>query len=140
MDILTPAQRSERMSRVGQKNTAPEVELRKILHAAGYRFRLHRKDLPGTPDIVLPRRRTSVFLHGCFWHGHSCRAGRAPSSNTAFWQAKIIRNKARDVQVGTDLDRLGWRTIVVWQCELKDRAALLKRMNTLLSSESDHRF
>lgn len=126
------------MARVRQKNTKPEVTLRRWLHAAGYRFRLQRRDLPGTPDIVLPRYRTAIFVHGCFWHGHDCKAGRAPSSNAAFWEAKITRNKARDAEVAVRLVQLGWRRLEVWQCELKDKDLLLEKLRGLFPLEPDH--
>ncbi len=121
------------MARVRQKNTKPEVKLRQWLHAAGYRFRLHRKDLPGTPDIVLPRYRTAVFVHGCFWHGHDCRAGRLPSSNTAFWEAKISRNQSRDAIAEERLRTLGWIPLTVWECELKDRDRLETRLRCAIA-------
>jgi DNA mismatch endonuclease (patch repair protein) len=117
---MTPEQRSERMGRVRQKNTKPEMRLRSWLHAAGYRFRLHRKDLPGTPDIVLPRHRTAIFVHGCFWHGHDCRRGRLPSSNSAYWEEKITRNKQRDAGAVAALIQLGWHPVEIWECELVD--------------------
>lgn len=118
MDILSPSQRSARMASVRQKNTRPELDLRRALHAAGYRFRIHRKDLPGKPDIVFPARRKVVFVHGCFWHGHTCSAGKRPQSNASFWDAKINANIERDAGTEDRLSQLGWRTYVVWTCEM----------------------
>lgn len=107
------------MSLVRSRDTSPELAVRQALHAAGYRFRLHRKDLPGRPDIVLPRYRTAVQVHGCFWHGHQCRRGRrVPSTNTDYWQAKIRRNRDRDAAAAQDLATGGWRVITVWECSI----------------------
>jgi len=119
MDILTPEQRSTRMAAVRQKHTTPELRLRRLLHAAGYRYRLHRRDLPGTPDIVFPGRRKAIFVNGCFWHGHDCRAGRLPATNQSYWDGKIEANVRRDARKGAELQELGWRTLTVWQCELR---------------------
>lgn len=121
-DFLSPAERSERMSRIRSKNTSIEVELRRALHALGLRFRLHRKDLPGRPDIVLPRHRTVVFVHGCFWHRHhGCKIATTPKSNTAFWVEKFDRNTTRDARAAELLVAQGWRVIVAWECELASR-------------------
>jgi DNA mismatch endonuclease, patch repair protein len=118
-DVVPPGTRSALMARVRSKDTAPERFVRSALHAAGFRFRLQRRDLPGRPDIVLPRFRLAVFVHGCFWHGHNCRRGAAPSSNIEFWSAKLQRNKTRDAQAQAALADLGWRIVVIWECELK---------------------
>ncbi len=118
-DSLTSEQRSERMRRVRQKDTALEVLVRKELHRRGLRYRLGGCGLPGRPDIVFPRHRAVVFVHGCFWHAHDCRLGRRPTSNAAFWEQKALANKARDVRKGAELRALGWRVFVVWQCELR---------------------
>lgn len=119
VDFLSPSERSERMSRIRSSNTSPEVALRRALHALGFRFRLHRKDLPGKPDIVLPRYRTVVFVHGCFWHRHhGCRVATTPKSNTDFWVEKFDRNVARDKRSRQLLEAQGWRVIVVWECEM----------------------
>lgn len=120
------------MQRVKQKNTAPEKIVRSLLHRLGYRFRIHRKDLPGTPDIVLPSRRVAIFVHGCFWHGHDCRRGRAPSSNLEYWGPKLASNRERDSRKAAALAAAGWRVVVVWQCELDDEFALVRRLSSLL--------
>jgi DNA mismatch endonuclease (patch repair protein) len=107
------------MSRIRSSNTAPELALRRALHALGFRFRIHRKDLPGKPDIVLPRYRTVVFVHGCFWHRHvGCKVATTPKSNTAFWVEKFDKNVARDSRSKILLEAQGWKVIIVWECEL----------------------
>lgn len=108
------------MARVRSKNTLPELAVRRALHAAGFRFRLHRRDLPGTPDIVLPALRTAVLVNGCFWHGHNCRRGRPPSANAEFWSSKLIRNVERDRRARAALEAQGWRVRVIWQCEIRE--------------------
>ncbi len=120
------------MARIGSKNTAPELTVRRLLHGLGYRFRLHRRNLPGTPDIVLPSRRKAIFVHGCFWHGHGCRIGQPPKSRPEFWEPKLDRNKARDEESCEALRGEGWDVMVVWQCETKDRQALAKRLEDFL--------
>lgn len=107
------------MASVGTKNTKPEMAVRRFLHRLGYRFRLHSGELPGSPDIVFKRRKKVVFVHGCYWHGHGCRWGRLPKSNTSYWSKKIAANVARDRRNIADLDALGWQVEVVWQCDLK---------------------
>ena len=107
------------MSKVRQKNTTPELVVRKLLHAAGLRYVLHPRALPGSPDLVFPKHRTALFVHGCFWHGHDCRAGRSPSSNTSFWAAKIAENRSRDARKAAQLASQGWRVLVVWECQTK---------------------
>jgi DNA mismatch endonuclease (patch repair protein) len=135
-DNRTPQQRSENMSAVRGKNTAPELLVRSTLHRLGYRFRLHRKDLPGTPDIVFPARRSVVFIHGCFWHGHKCRRGSLPTSNADFWQRKIAGNRERDGRAQKKLKQQGWRVLTVWQCETKNEAKLVKRLSRFLDQFS----
>ena len=122
-------------SRIGSKNTAPELIVRRLLHGMGYRFRLHRKDLPGSPDIVLPGRRKAIFVHGCFWHAHGCRIGRPPKSRPEFWEPKLARNKARDLHNNEALGQAGWDVLTLWQCEIKDRQALADRLLTFLEGE-----
>ena len=120
------------MQRVKGKDTQPEKIVRSLLHRLGYRFRLHRKDLPGTPDIVFPSRRLALFVHGCFWHGHGCRIGQLPKSRLDYWQPKIEANRARDRRNEAALAEAGWRVATVWQCELADREALADRLRRLL--------
>jgi len=123
--MTTSAQRSTLMQQVGRKDTAPELAVRKFLHSAGLRFRLHVRELPGTPDIVLPRHRTVVFVHGCFWHGHCCRHGSTRAkTNTEFWDQKIAGNRARDKRKARSLKALGWKVETVWECRAADLAAL----------------
>ena len=107
------------MARVKATNTRPEIAVRRLVHRLGYRFRLHRRDLPGTPDLVLPKHRTVVFVHGCFWHQHDCRRGRRqPASNQAYWSPKLARNVARDASAKSALERLGWRVLTIWECQV----------------------
>ena len=121
-DVFTREKRSWVMSRIKGKDTAPERLVRSVLHRRGFRFRLHRADLPGKPDIVLSSLRTVVFVNGCFWHGHRCQRGRKPASNTKYWDAKLERNRRRDRLNSARLRRLGWRPIVLWECKLRDPA------------------
>lgn len=126
MDFVAPHIRSRMMQAVKGRDTKPEKLVRSALHAAGFRFRLHRAGLPGRPDVVLPRYKIAVFVHGCFWHGHSCKRGARPSSNADFWNAKIERNIARDCASLARLKALGWRATVIWQCTLaRDTQRLL---------------
>lgn len=118
VDTLTPAERSERMSRIRSQNTKPELWVRRLLHAAGFRFRLHRKDLPGRPDLVLPKYRAVVFVQGCFWHAHHCQKGRIPGTRGDFWKAKFEGNRKRDARNARALRALGWRVFTIWECEL----------------------
>jgi DNA mismatch endonuclease, patch repair protein len=121
VDRISTAARSALMSRVRGKNTKPELLVRSLLHRMGYRFRIHQKKLPGTPDIVLRRHSTAVFVHGCFWHGHAgCSRARLPETRRDFWESKISRNIARDSDAAAALERLGFRVLVLWECELKD--------------------
>jgi DNA mismatch endonuclease (patch repair protein) len=121
------------MRAVRSRDTRPELRLRSLLHRLGFRFRLHRKDLPGSPDIVLPRWRAVVFVHGCFWHGHDCaRGARVPKANRDYWTAKIARNGARDAAAAEALTARGWRVVTVWECQLKDEAALAERLRVAL--------
>ena len=122
-DILTSAERSRRMASVRQSSTAPELALRKALHALGLRFRVNARHLPGRPDIVLPKYGVALFVHGCFWHGHHCAAGRAPATNTGYWLEKLAANRQRDRRKSDALRKLGWRVWVTWECELKTRTA-----------------
>lgn len=125
MDKLPPVRRSENMRRIRSHDTKPEVAVRKIVHALGFRFRLHRRDLPGSPDLVLPKYRAIIFVHGCFWHQHpGCREGRLPSSNRDYWIGKLGRNVKRDRASLRMLRKLGWNVLIVWECEVgRDVAA-----------------
>jgi len=124
VDFLTTAERSERMAKIRSADTKPEVILRRALHARGLRFRLGGANLPGRPDIVFPRHRVALFVHGCFWHAHGCRISSTPKSNSAFWLAKFDRNKARDRQAIDEVEGLGWRAMVAWECEITTKRAL----------------
>lgn len=120
-DRLTPAGRSALMASIKQGNTRPEIAVRKLLHRLGYRFRLHRRDLPGSPDVVLPKHHLAVFVHGCFWHRHTgCKRANSPKARADYWQAKFDRNTARDARNVSDLERAGWRVCVVWECQVRD--------------------
>ncbi len=121
------------MSRVRGKNTTPEMRTRRCAHAMGLRFRLHRKDLPGKPDLVFPKHRLAVFVHGCFWHRHPhCSKASSPKSRTEYWQAKFEANVTRDAQVEKKLEAMGWRVEVVWECETRDQEALRNRLDGIL--------
>lgn len=131
---LVSENRSKLMRKVKQRDTAPEKAVRSLLHRLGYRYTLHRKDLPGTPDIVFSRRRLVIFVHGCFWHGHDCRRGRLPKTRLDYWAPKIANNQARDLRKEHDLAELGWRVATVWQCELDDVISLTTRLVMLLEN------
>lgn len=125
--------RSRTMRAVRSKDTAPELKLRRLLHRAGFRFRLHRKDLPGSPDLVFPARKAVIFVHGCFWHGHGCKRGaRVPKSNADYWRAKIARNIKRDARSLDALQATGWRAATVWECELRDAQVVLANVTSFL--------
>lgn len=126
--------RSELMSRVRQRNTTPELAVRKVLHALGFRYRLHRRNLPGSPDIVLPKYRTVVFVHGCFWHRHAgCRAASVPKTRVDFWREKFQANINRDKKNEKSLVEMGWRVEPVWECETKSSDTLLARIERIFS-------
>ena len=131
-DKLSPERRSRLMRAVKRKDTSPELQVRSLLHKLGYRFRLHRKDLPGTPDIVLPGRKAAILVHGCFWHAHGCKIGQAPKTKLDFWQPKLDANRARDKRKLCELKAAGWRALVVWQCELRDTKTLTARLTEFL--------
>ena len=132
--------RSRNMAAIRGKDTAPELAVRRILHAMGLRFRLHRRDLPGRPDIVLPKHRTVVFVHGCFWHRHEdCRYTTTPKTRQEFWQTKFAANVERDRRNRTDLLQLGWRVIVVWECELRQPSDLKERLSGLFPQLDQNR-
>lgn len=132
-DVFTPDERSRVMRAVKGKNTKPEMIVRRMAHALGYRYRLHRKDLPGSPDLVFAGRKAVIFVHGCFWHGHDCtRGSRQPKTNAEFWRTKIARNMSRDAANLQALEDQDWRALVLWECELKDREALAERLRGFL--------
>ena len=133
-DHVTSKKRSAIMAQVRTKNTGPELVARKMLHRLGYRYRLHRRDLPGSPDIVFPRPRLAIFVNGCFWHGHACRYGRLPKSKLRYWRPKIEANRTRDILKHRQLRKLGWDFVVVWQCELRNPDSALKKMVKFLRS------
>ncbi len=121
------------MQAVKSKNTAPEMLLRKLLHAQGYRYRLHRRDLPGCPDLVFPGRKKVIFVHGCFWHGHDCpRGSRAPKTNREYWGPKIARNRTRDGADQATLAGAGWDILTVWECELREHESIRQRIRIFL--------
>lgn len=124
VDVVTPAVRSRMMAGIGGKNTQPELTLRKGLHALGFRFRLHARELPGKPDIVLPKYHAVLFAHGCFWHGHDCHLFKVPATRTDFWLAKFARNREIDQHTEAALLASGWRRGVIWECALKGRRCL----------------
>ena len=132
-DVFDPVKRSAVMRRVKARDTGPEKTVRRLLTGLGARYRLHRKDLPGKPDIVMAGRRLAIFVHGCFWHGHDCaRGARVPKQNRDYWLGKVGRNRERDVVSRVALEAAGWRVEVVWECDLKDEAGLTERLATLL--------
>jgi DNA mismatch endonuclease (patch repair protein) len=133
-DVYSAEKRSAVMARVKGRDTAPEMTVRRLLRRLGAGYRLHRRDLPGSPDIVLAGRRLAIFVHGCFWHGHDCaRGARTPKANRDYWVGKVGRNRARDAATHAALERLGWRVITIWECELKDAAALEARLAAMLA-------
>ena len=135
MDTLTKAQRSAIMSRIRGKDTQPELFVRRLVHRAGYRYRLHRRDLPGTPDLVFPSRRKVIFVHGCFWHKHpGCPANRTPASNRAYWQPKLLANRRRDRRNERQLRAAGWRVQVIWECETERPWTVAEAVSRFLSA------
>ena len=133
-DTVAPEVRSRIMAAVKSKNTSCEMRVRRAIHGAGFRFRLHRKDIPGKPDLLLPRYRMAVFVHGCFWHWHGCKRSRMPSSNIEYWTSKINRNVTRDLMNRQNLEASGWEPVIIWECNLEPMTnALIER---LVSSRS----
>lgn len=136
MDKLDARRRSDNMRRIRSKNTKPEVMLRSLLHKQGYRFRIHRRDLPGNPDIVFPSRRKAIFVHGCFWHQHpGCREGRLPGTRQEYWRPKLDKNTVRDASSILALRKLGWEVAVVWECELESATTVLRKVQDFLSGK-----
>ena len=128
--IKVSEKRSRNMSAIRSKNTKPEIAVRKLLHSLGYRFRLHRKDLPGSPDIVLPKYKTVIFVNGCFWHRHeNCKYATTPKTRREFWENKFSANKIRDQKILKEIKNLGWKSIIIWECQLKgDMKKLIKEL------------
>jgi len=134
-DVLTPEQRRRNMAAIKGKNTKPEMVVRRLIHGLGYRYRLHRKDLPGKPDLVFPSRRKIIEVYGCYWHMHDCPYGRVvPKTNAEFWQAKRLSNVARDTRNIKALTEQGWKVLIIWECEIKDTNTLQKRVTHFLDS------
>ena len=131
-DIFSSQKRSDIMSKISGKNTKPEILVRKFLFSKGFRYRINVKTLPGKPDIVLPKYKTVIFINGCFWHGHNCKKGKLPSSNIDFWKGKISNNKSRDDKNSDLLVKLGWKVIIIWQCEVSKIDNRIKILNKLL--------
>ena len=133
MDTLTPAERSRRMSLVRGKDTKPEILVRRLVHRMGFRYRLHARDLPGCPDLVFPSRGKVIFVHGCFWHRHgTCKNTRWPKSRLDFWRPKLEQNQRRDKINRRTLSKLGWRVLVVWECQLSELQRTAPRLRALL--------
>ena len=131
----TPENRSRIMRAVKGRDTSLEMAVRRLVYSMGYRYRFHRKDLPGKPDLVFISRRKVLFIHGCFWHGHDCKRGaRVPKTNVDYWLKKIARNRARDAQNEAALQAQSWRILVIWECQIKDEAALKQRLRSFLDS------
>ena len=134
MDRITPEHRSWNMSRIRGRDTVPEKRVRSLLHRLGFRFSLRRKDLPGTPDIVLPARQAVIFVHGCFWHQHQgCRNASIPNTRRPFWEAKLKGNVARDGRIAKEIRSLGWQVVTVWECELADEDRVARRLGRALT-------
>lgn len=131
-DIFSSQKQSDIMSKISGKNTKPEILVRKFLFSKGFRYRINVKTLPGKPDIVLPKYKTVIFINGCFWHGHNCKKGKLPSSNIDFWKEKISNNKSRDDKNSDLLVKLGWKVIIIWQCEVSKIDNRIKILNKLL--------
>jgi len=131
--------RSENMRAIRSRDTQPELTVRSLVHRLGYRFRLHRENLPGTPDLVFPSRHKVIFVHGCFWHSHACKVGLIPNSNRDFWLAKLRKNKARDKKNLLALRQQGWNPLVIWQCELQDIAAVRRLVKRFLGRKGSRK-
>ncbi|MFO1089823.1 MAG: DNA mismatch endonuclease Vsr [Hyphomicrobiales bacterium] len=139
-DIVDPARRSMMMARIRSKNTAPEIEVRRAAFALGLRYRLHKKNLPGSPDLVFAKHRTVIFVHGCFWHRHpGCIDAVTPKSRSDFWLRKFEANKARDVRVCDQLRAMGWRTVIIWECETTNQLKLRQMLTAAFDVPSRER-
>lgn len=133
MDNISPEKRSWNMGKIRAKNTGPEIIVRSLLHSLGYRFRIHSEKLPGHPDIVLPKYKTIIFVHGCFWHRHrKCKYAYTPKTRTEFWNTKFSGNIKRDREVQFELKQLGWRVLIIWECEISDKTKLTRRIRRTL--------
>ncbi len=140
VDTLTPEERSERMSRIRGKDTKPEMRLRRLIHGMGYRYRLHVPGLPGKPDMVFPGRKAVIFMHGCFWHRHpdpKCKLARLPKSRQDFWGEKLGANRERDIRTQKQLQDMGWRVLVVWECELQDMDTVSRTVRAFLDNKTN---
>lgn len=134
-DVLTPEQRRRNMAAIKGKNTKPEMIVRQLVHSSGYRYRLHRKDLPGKPDLVFPSRRKIIEVYGCYWHMHDCPYGKVvPKTNAEFWQTKRLSNVTRDKRNSEELAKQGWRVLIIWECEVKDKNQLQEHISQFLDS------
>lgn len=137
-DTLTPSERSERMSRIRNRDTKPELLVRRLVHSLGFRYRLHRLELPGKPDLVFSSRRKIIFVHGCFWHRHpDCSLARLPKSRLDFWVPKLERNRKNDLLKQDELRRLGWVVLVIWECELREHDGLKRKIMEFLKGSYD---
>lgn len=133
VDALSPAERSRHMAKIRGRDTRPELKVRRLLHALGYRYRVHLKGVPGRPDVAFPARKKAVLVHGCFWHGHEgCKAAHVPRTRSDYWAAKFERNKARDQRQLVEATALGWQVLVVWECETRSRTGLQDRLTGFL--------
>lgn len=132
MDTISKAARSALMGRIRSKDTQPEKAVRSIVHRQGFRFRLHVSDLPGRPDIVLPRHRKVILVHGCFWHGHDCALGSKPKSNRSYWQPKLKRNRDRDKRNARELRQLGWEILELWECDVRAAKDIERKIATFM--------
>ncbi len=139
-DMYSSVKRSEIMRSITSRSTEPEIRVRRVLHRLGYRFRLHRQDLPGKPDIVLPRWKVAIFVHGCFWHGHDCCEGHIPKSNVGYWAPKLERNRQRDAENLAKLLQLGWAPLVVWECQTYSLPKLAGRVSDAMTKVSATHF
>lgn len=132
-DKISVQRRSANMRAIRSKNTSPEILVRRLIHKLGYRFRLHKKDLPGKPDLVFPARKKVIFVHGCYWHGHGCKVGgTGAKSNRSYWRPKIAGNKSRDAQHLSELKRMGWKAFIIWECETKNTVRAASRIKRFL--------
>ena len=138
VDQVPSKLRSKIMSRVRGRDTVPEMQVRRMTHGMGFRYSLHRQNLPGKPDLVFPSRKKVIFVHGCFWHQHGCSKGKRPASNKEFWNAKLNRNIQRDKENILALNDLGWSVLVIWECEIKNLRQLKKRIRNFLKPTDQH--